>query len=91
MGRPLNSIEIKTIESWIANQIDESLIKEALRIALKDGVYSLKYIDKILFDWKSRGYQTVSDIKYNEKDNNNEEIELEDWNWLDDEEEYITN
>jgi len=91
LGRPLNSIEIKTIESWISNQIDESLIKEALRIALKDGVYSLKYIDKILFDWKSRGYQTVSDIKYNEKDNSNEEIELEDWNWLDDEEEYITN
>lgn len=91
LGRPLNSIEIKTIESWISNQIDESLIKEALRIALKDGVYSLKYIDKILFDWKSRGYQTVSDIKYNEKDNSNDEIELEDWNWLDDEDEYITN
>ena len=91
LGRPLNSIEIKTIESWISNQIDESLIKEALRIALKDGVYSLKYIDKILFDWKSRGYQTVSDIKYNEKDNSNDEIELEEWNWLDDEDEYITN
>ena len=91
LGRPLNSIEIKTIESWISNQIDESLIKEAIRIALKDGVYSLKYIDKILFDWKSRGYQTVSDIKYNEKDNSNDEIELEDWNWLDDEDEYITN
>ena len=91
LGRPLNSIEIKTIESWVSNQIDESLIKEALRIALKDGVYSLKYIDKILFDWKSRGYQTVSDIKYNEKDNSNDEIELEDWNWLDDEDEYITN
>ncbi len=91
LGRPLNSIEIKTIESWISNQIDESLIKEALKIALKDGVYSLKYIDKILFDWKSRGYQTVSDIKYNEKDNSNDEIELEDWNWLDDEDEYITN
>lgn len=91
LGRPLNSIEIKTIESWTSNNIDESLIKEALKIALKDGVYSLKYIDKILFDWKSRGYQSISDIKYNEKDNNSDEIELDDWNWLDDEDEYITN
>ena len=95
LGRPLNSIEIKTIESWSMNQIDSSLIKEALKIALRDGVYSLKYIDKILFDWKSRGFQTIDDVKqsYNTTPNSEttEEIDLEDWNWLDDEEEYITN
>ena len=94
LGRPLNSIEIKTIESWTSNQIDSSLIKEALWIALRDGVFSLKYIDKILFDWKSRGFQTIDDVKKSYEMNNNQdnvEIELEDWNWLDDEEEYITN
>ena len=42
LGRPLNSIEIKTIESWSINKIDLSLIKEAINIALNDGVYSLK-------------------------------------------------
>ena len=94
LGRPLNSIEIKTIESWTMNEINESLIKEALAMALKDGVFSLKYIDKILFDWKTRGFQTIDDVKKSSEKalkNSNEEIDLEDWNWLDDEEEYITN
>lgn len=94
LGRPLNSIEIKTIESWSINKIDLSLIKEAINIALNDGVYSLKYIDKILFDWNSRGIKTIDDVKktYEKKNNDvDEDIELEDWNWLDDEEEYITN
>ena len=94
LGRPLNSIEIKTIESWSINKIDLSLIKEAINIALNDGVYSLKYIDKILFDWNSRGIKTIDDVKKSnetKKDDLDEDIELEDWNWLDDEEEYITN
>ena len=93
LGRPLNSIEIKTIDSWTSNNISFSLIKEALRIALKDGVFSLKYIDKILFDWKNRGLNTIEDIKnsYNEKNISKEEVELDDWNWLDDDEEYIAN
>ena len=93
LGRPLNSIEIKTIESWKLNKIDNSLIKEAIKIALKDGVYSLKYIDKILFDWNSRGYKTIDDIKnsYNQNNNSKENLELEEWDWLDDEEEYINN
>ena len=93
LGRPLNSVEIKTIESWTSNNINNELIKEALRIALKDGVFSLKYIDKILFDWNSRGFNTVEDIKnsYNNKEDSKEDIELEEWNWLDDEEEYINN
>ena len=92
LGRPLNSPEIKTIHDWKEARIDDSLIKEALRIALTDGVYSLKYIDKILFDWKSRGYQSLQDIK-EEKETKvyKDEIEFVDWNWLEDEEEYIIN
>lgn len=94
LKRPINSIETKMIEGWVDNKIDESLIKEALRIAINDGVFNLKYIDKILFDWKSRGVTTKDDLKniFNKEVNdavNN--IDLDDWNWLDDEEEYITN
>lgn len=59
LGRPLNSLEIKTIHDWQEAKIDDSLIMEALKIALNDGVYSLKYIDKILFDFKNRGYKTL--------------------------------
>lgn len=93
LGRLLNSNEISIINGWIENNINESLIKEAFKIALRDGVYSLKYIDKILFDFKSRGYQDVSDIKKNLEVNDEKGIDVEvlDWNWLDDEEEYIVN
>ena len=94
LGRPISSTEIEIIKSWEKNNIDKSLIKEGVKIAINDGVYSLKYIDRILFDFKNRGITNVSDIKNNynkkeeDKDNN---IELDDWNWLDDEEEYIAN
>ena len=92
LGRPLSTMEMDLISKWLKNGISEELIKEAVNMALNDGVYSLKYIDKILFDWKSRGYTRVEDIKVKEaKTKENDEIELDDWNWLDDEEEYITN
>ena len=96
LGRPLNSVEIETIKSWLDSNIDDSLIKEGIRIAISDGVYSLKYIDKILFDFKNRGIKNVSDIKNYQNNDNlnnnlNNDLSLDDWNWLDDEEEYITN
>ena len=75
-----------------------SLIKEAFKIALNDGVYSLKYIDKILLDWSSRGISSLVDINKDLKTNNeiNEKSqdfdkEIDDWDWLDDESEYIAN
>ena len=93
LGRPLSSTEISTINEWINNKIDDSLIKEAITLALKDGVYSLKYIDKILVDWSSRGFRNVCDLynQENQEEVKNEDFELDDWNWLDDEEEYIVN
>lgn len=93
LGRPLNSVEINTINTWIEEKINFSLIKEAIKIALNDGVYSLKYIDKILLDFKTRGIFDVVDIN-NQKEEikeNDIDMELDDWNWLDDEEEYIIN
>lgn len=94
LSRPINSIEIEMIDGWIQNKIDDSLIKEAIKIAIKDGVYNLKYIDKILFDWKSRGITNVQEINNSFKEEKNDiinNVDLDEWNWLDDEEEYITN
>ena len=67
LGRPLTSIEIEMIEGWLKQNISEELIKEAISNALENGVYSLKYIDKILFDWKSRGFTCVEDLKQDKK------------------------
>ena len=97
LKRPINTVEINMIENWLKNNIDESLIKKALNIAINDGVFSFKYIDSILFDWKSRGITNVSElenINTNKKDENIENLnnlELDGWDWLDDEDEYITN
>ena len=67
LGRPMSSIEIKIVNEWKNNNISDELIKKALSIALNDGVYSLKYIDKILVDWVTRGYKSVSDIEKNKE------------------------
>ena len=94
LGRPMSSIEIKIVNEWKNNNISDELIKKALRIALNDGVYSLKYIDKILVDWVTRGYKSVSDIEKNKemvKEIDDNTPDIVDWDWLDDEEEYIVN
>ena len=94
LGRPLNSIEIKTIEGWLDNNIDSKLIKEGIKRALEMGVYSLKYVDKMLLNWESQGIKKIEDIENTKKEVNLEEtmeFNTEDWNWLDDEEEYIGN
>ena len=94
LGRPMSSIEIKIVNEWKNNNISDELIKQALSIALNDGVYSLKYIDKILVDWVTRGYKSVSDIEKNKemvKEIDDNTPDIVDWDWLDDEEEYIVN
>lgn len=94
LGRPMSSIEIKIVNEWKNNNISDELIKKALSIALNDGVYSLKYIDKILVDWVTRGYKSVSDIENNKemvKEIDDNTPDIVDWDWLDDEEEYIVN
>ncbi len=94
LARPISSLEIQMIEGWKNNNISDELIKEAIRLALNDGVYSLKYIDKILIDWKNHGYKDVNDVKNTKQDKQIEENindDITDWDWLEDEEEYIAN
>ena len=94
LGRTLNSVEIKTIEGWINSNINIDLIKEAIKNALDMGVYNLKYVDKMLLEWQTNGIRAVECLKKDTKQEETEEaidFETEDWNWLDDEEEYIGN
>ncbi len=84
-GRMLSPIEYETIKNWIDSNIDESLIKEALKEAVLNGVNNLKYIDKILYEWSKKGYKTSGDVK--KRTNYKEEkVDLFDYDWLDDNE-----
>ena len=79
-GRTLSPVEYETISNWIESNIPLELIEAALKEAILSGVNSIRYIDKILFEWNKKGYKTSSDIiNKNKKDEYIEEIYDYDW------------
>lgn len=79
-GRTLSPVEYETISKWIESNIPLELIEAALKEAILSGVNSIRYIDKILFEWNKKGYKTSSDIIIkNKKDEYIEEIYDYDW------------
>ncbi|MCA1064655.1 DnaD domain-containing protein (plasmid) [Rossellomorea sp. AcN35-11] len=63
-GRPLSPIECETLSSWIDQDYHPSdIIKQALREAIISGKVNFRYIDRILFDWKKNGIQTIEAAK----------------------------
>ena len=80
-GRTLSPVEYETISKWIESNIPLELIEAALKEAILSGVNSIRYIDKILFEWNKKGYKTSSDIV--NKNNKDEYIEeIYDYDWL---------
>ena len=82
LGRTLSPIEYETISGWLNSNINENLIKEALKEAVLNGVRNLKYIDKILYEWTKKGYKKPSDIKRKPKKETPQE-DLFEYDWLD--------
>lgn len=79
-GRTLSPVEYETISKWIESNIPLELIEAALKEAILSGVNSIRYIDKILFEWNKKRYKTSSDIvNKNKKDEYIEEIYDYDW------------
>lgn len=79
-GRTLSPVEYETISKWIESNIPLELIETALKEAILSGVNSIRYIDKILFEWNKKGYKTSSDIiNKSKKDEYIEEIYDYDW------------
>jgi len=61
LGRLLSPMECETISTWLdQDRYSEELIRMALKEAVFAGKLSLKYIDRILFDW-SRNRVTNAD------------------------------
>lgn len=87
-GRPISSMEYEIIGAWIEKGFSEELILGALKEAVYNGVTSLRYIDKILYEWQKKGYKTMKEVKSGLM--RKEEVKsptLFDYNWLDDNEE----
>ncbi len=87
LGRTISSIEIEIIKEWLQDGYSEELIKEALKEAIYNDVRNLKYIDKILYNWKTKGIKTKQDVLKNKKNfrKNTKPIEpIYDYNWLED-------
>ena len=88
LGRTLSAMEIEIIREWLHNGITEELIKEALKEAILNNVRNLKYIDRILFNWRSKGFKTKEDILKDKKNYRKPTKKVEqiyDYNWLEEE------
>ena len=92
-GHNLTSMDFELIKAWLDSGFSEELILGALQEAIYNKVYSLKYIDKILFTWKKKGLNTMKDVNNHlmRKDGNDEdepkfETSVMEFDWLDDEE-----
>ena len=84
-GRPITPMEYEIIKGWINDKISEELIIEALKEAVYNNVNNLRYIDKILYEWRKKGIKNREDIVKNKIKYNKEEVKVFDYNWLDDE------
>lgn len=63
-GRFLSPMETESISMWLD---DDGHSVEIIRAALKEAVLaekvSLRYIDRILFEWKKKNVKTLSDVE----------------------------
>lgn len=94
-GRPLSPIEFETIQSWLTiDNYEVDLIELALREAVLNQAYSLKYIDRILLAWERKNLKSKQDVQKDQKkrlakvdqkeqDENDEELPFVPlYNWL---------
>jgi len=83
-GKTLSPMEYEIINGWIDSKISEEVIVLALKEAVYNGVYNLRYIDKILYEWQKKGIKRATDVKLNKKQFSQENIEDFDYDWLND-------
>jgi DNA replication protein len=62
-GRPLSPMECETISQWLEKDgMPPAIIFLALKEAVISNKLSLRYIDKILFEWQKKGYKTPEEV-----------------------------
>lgn len=67
-GRPLSPIEQQTINEWITkDHYSPEIISLALKEAVLNQAYSLKYMDRILINWEKRNIKTPEQLQRNKE------------------------
>ena len=85
-GRTLSPSEFEFIKAWLSS-FDEGVILEAVKEAILNGVSSIRYIDKILYEWDKKKIKSVEDVErflHSRRQNVKESIEVFDYDWLND-------
>lgn len=82
-ARTLSPMEYEIIGAWFEDGFNEETINLALKEAVYNGVNNLRYIDKILYEWKKKGIKTKADmdkdLNMDKKKSSKEEVFDYDW------------
>ena len=82
-GRTLSPMEYEIIGGWQNGEFIDEVILCALEEAVYNGVFNLRYIDKILYEWKKKGVKNKADIEATRYQKNKKPTqELVDYDWL---------
>lgn len=90
IGKQLSPMEIEIVKAWKESNYSDEMIKEAIKESVINNATSLRYIDKILYEWAKRGITTKEKIEENRKNFRQREKEKKknikpfDYDWLDD-------
>ena len=86
-GRALSQFEVNTIKDWFEQGNTAATIKEALNVATLAKVKTIRYIDKVLLEWKRRedlAKNGISPLSEKWRKNLEETMEIAKINWMED-------
>ena len=84
-GRTLSPMEYQIIGAWLEDDLSEELVLLALKEAVYNNVHNLRYINKILYEWKKKGVKNKNDIQKLNKNKPKDKKEVFDYDWLNEE------
>ena len=87
LGRALSQFEVNTIKDWFEQGHSAPTIKEALNVATLAKVRTIRYIDKVLLEWKRReelAKNGISPLSEKWRKNLEETMEIAKINWMED-------
>ena len=89
LGKQLTPIEYEIVKAWKESNYSDEIVKEAIREAVLNNVPSLRYIDKILYEWAKKNIKTKEDVERNRKQFKEKDkmkpikLDLFDYDWMD--------